>query len=215
MTPQVTTAVISGSVALLTALLGITGAIAAQLIATRRAFANALAVQARQHAEQQAERQEQARRDDAYRFAEQRRTTYARFLHAADEIVKVSDDIRRLVLADSEAPPEDGSEESQDWADKLNAESSAARARMEPMEPAARTLTDEIALIASAAVASAAVNVLNMAINHMRMGLRPDLHANPDDRLYEAARAGFIRAARTELGVAHNPANPPAPDKVV
>ena len=49
---QMTTTLLSGTVALIVALLGIAGAIAAQLVATRRAYANSLALFERQHAQE-------------------------------------------------------------------------------------------------------------------------------------------------------------------
>jgi hypothetical protein len=87
---QVTTTLLSGAAALIVALLGIAGAIAAQLVATRRAYANSLALFERQHAQEEAsskqQRDEEVRREDAHRFADQRRATYARFLQLADEV---------------------------------------------------------------------------------------------------------------------------------
>jgi len=78
MDAQVTAALISGGAALAVAVLGIGGAITAQLFTTRHALENSLALQERQYARQERERQEQSRREDAYRFAEQRRSTYGR-----------------------------------------------------------------------------------------------------------------------------------------
>jgi hypothetical protein len=66
---------------------GIAGAIAAQLVATRRAYANSLALFERQHAEQERTRRDEARREGNYRFAEHRRSAYARLLRYADELV--------------------------------------------------------------------------------------------------------------------------------
>ena len=87
MDAQVTAALISGGAALTVAVLGIGGAIAAQLFATRHAFENSLALQERQYAKQEHERHEQSRREDAYRFAEQRRSTYGRFVRLAREFL--------------------------------------------------------------------------------------------------------------------------------
>jgi hypothetical protein len=86
MNPQVTAAVISASAALVVAVAGIAGAIAAQAIATRRAFENSLGLWQQQLAVQERERLEQSRREDAYRFAEQRRALYARFLRRANDL---------------------------------------------------------------------------------------------------------------------------------
>ena len=87
MNAQVTAALISGGAALTVAVLGIGGAIAAQIFATRHAFENSLALQEQQYAKQEHERHEQSRREDAYRFAEQRRSTYGRFVRLAREFL--------------------------------------------------------------------------------------------------------------------------------
>ena len=87
MDAQVTTALISGGAALTVAVLGIGGAISAQLFTTRHAFENSLALQERQYAKQEHERHEQSQREDAYRFAEQRRSTYGRFVRLAREFL--------------------------------------------------------------------------------------------------------------------------------
>lgn len=91
MNPQVTAALISAIVALAVALLGIAGAVASQGVATRRAFQNSLALFERQHAAEtesrRREREEAARQEDARRFADERRVTYAKFLRLADELV--------------------------------------------------------------------------------------------------------------------------------
>ena len=91
MDAQVTAALISGGAALTVAVLGIGGAIAAQLFTTRHAFENSLALQEQQYAEQEHERHERSRREDAYRFAEQRRSTYGRFVRLAREFLNAAD----------------------------------------------------------------------------------------------------------------------------
>lgn len=91
MDAQVTAALVSGGAALTVAVLGIGGAIAAQLFTTRHAFKNSLALQEQQYAKQEQERQEQSRREDAYRFAEQRRSTYGRFVRLAREFLRAVD----------------------------------------------------------------------------------------------------------------------------
>ena len=58
MDAQVTAALISGGAALAVAVLGIGGAITAQLFTTRHALENSLALQERQYARQERERQE-------------------------------------------------------------------------------------------------------------------------------------------------------------
>ena len=90
MSAEVSAALISGGAALVVALAGIGGAIAAQLVATRRAYANSLALFERQHvAEQESkeqERAEAARREEAQRFAGERRLSYAKFLRLVREL---------------------------------------------------------------------------------------------------------------------------------
>jgi hypothetical protein len=90
MDTQTATALISGGVALFVALLGIGGAIVAQLVATRRAFSNSLAMFERQRTadvENRAqERAEAARREEVQRFADERRLTYAKFLRLVREL---------------------------------------------------------------------------------------------------------------------------------
>lgn len=97
MSPQVTAALISGGAALVVALLGIAGAVVAQLVTTRRAFANSLALfeqeylrrereQAAATSRDDARRLADQRREDAYRFADQRRSTYARLLRTAADL---------------------------------------------------------------------------------------------------------------------------------
>jgi hypothetical protein len=100
---QVTAALISGGAALTVAVLGIGGAIAAQLSTARHAFENSLELQERQYAKQEKERHEQSRQEDAYRFAEQRRSTYGRFvrlardfLHAVDMEQSAAENLERI-----------------------------------------------------------------------------------------------------------------------
>jgi hypothetical protein len=91
--PQVTAALISGGAALVVALFGIAGAVAAQLVATRRAFANSLRLFEQEYDKRERERTDQVRREDEYRFADQRRGTYARHLRTAADLY-----IARLAL---------------------------------------------------------------------------------------------------------------------
>lgn len=93
MNPQVTAAVISGSVALVVALVGIAGAVAAQTIATRRAFQNSLALFEREYRAQEEERREQARREDAFRFAGQRTGLYVRYARTARDLYFARQDV--------------------------------------------------------------------------------------------------------------------------
>jgi hypothetical protein len=90
MNSQLVAAVISASAAVVVALVGIVGAFAVQTVAARRALENFLALSAQQAAVQERERGEQSRREDACRFANQRRATCARFLQLADETRRAS-----------------------------------------------------------------------------------------------------------------------------
>lgn len=96
MNPQVTAALISAVVALVVALLGIAGAVASQGVATRRAYRNSLALFEAQHAAEtesrRREREEAERQEDARRFADERRVTYAKFLRLAAELVAAEKD---------------------------------------------------------------------------------------------------------------------------
>ena len=89
MNSQAATALLSGGIALVVALLGIAGAIAAQLVASRRAFANSLALFERQNAAQKQERAEETRREEARQLAEERKRAYARLLRTADDLQSV------------------------------------------------------------------------------------------------------------------------------
>lgn len=91
MTDQLTVAILSGGVALLVALLGIGGTIAAQVVATRRAFENSFALFERQAAEAQLARDEATRIENRHRFADQKKSTYSRTLRLADELVHTRD----------------------------------------------------------------------------------------------------------------------------
>jgi hypothetical protein len=95
MTDQLTMAMISGGFALLVALLGIGGAIAAQVVATRRAFENSLALFERQAAEAQQERDDATRIENRHRFADQKRSTYSRALRLADQLVATRENERQ------------------------------------------------------------------------------------------------------------------------
>ena len=84
------TTLISGGVAVFVALLGIGGAIVAQLLATRRGFSDSLALFDRQRAAELKNRAQQraevARREEVQKFADERRLTYAKFLRLAREL---------------------------------------------------------------------------------------------------------------------------------
>lgn len=87
MNPQVTAALISGGVALVVALAGIAGTIVAQSIATKRAFQNSLALLERDRRAQEEERRTRTAREDAFRFAGERRATYVRYARIAEALL--------------------------------------------------------------------------------------------------------------------------------
>lgn len=83
---QVAAALISGGAALVVALLGIAGAVVAQMVATRRAFANSLRLFEQEHGKRELEKAAEILREDEYRFADQRRAAYARLLRTASDL---------------------------------------------------------------------------------------------------------------------------------
>lgn len=94
MSEQLTVAVISGSVAVVVALIGIAGAIVAQLVTSRKAHRNALALFEKQANEQARVRLEDANRQDRHRFAADRRTTYSTLMRTAADLVIARKDHR-------------------------------------------------------------------------------------------------------------------------
>ena len=86
MSSQVVAALISGGAALVVALLGIAGAIAAQLVATRRAFGNSLRLFEQENERRGLERAGETRRENEFRFAEQRRGAYVRMLRTCEDL---------------------------------------------------------------------------------------------------------------------------------
>jgi hypothetical protein len=197
MDSQATAALISGGVALLVAALGIAGAIAAQLFATRRAFGNSLVLQEREYAKQEQERQEQARREDAYRFAEQRRSTYGRFVRLGREFAGAVDTERTVAKnleriqqqRDRMRPGSPELEMSAGAAEQLVAD---ARERTRRLHGEFGQACEEIYLLASLEVRQAADQLWEAA--------HQATHSADHD--YMAARAAFLDAARTELGIA-------------
>ncbi|MGP4028509.1 hypothetical protein [Actinomadura sp. 3N407] len=193
---QLTATLISGGVALIVALLGIGGAITAQLVTTRRTFRNSLALFERQHAEQERVRQESLHREDAHRFTEQRRVVYGRLLRTANDLVLAGDAERaaekhweRLQrqldrTRNPTAALRDAAAESRLAADE-------AREARKKLATETTDLLEEIQLIADDAVRAAA-DALNA-----RARDAPDV----SDRGYGDARAGFLNAARQELGM--------------
>jgi hypothetical protein len=200
MNPQVTAALISGIAALAVALLGIAGAIAAQLLATKRAFANSLVLLERQfaqslaaaeqeraerervaqqeRADREREREEQLRREDAYRYSEQRRSIYARFLRAAAD-TRWS---HWVLLHD------DGLNEKDEQARQERSDYQVKRAK----ECSDRLLevSAELRVIASSEVFAAAMKVLDAV---------PKWDGR--DHQSQPGREAFLLAVRRELGV--------------
>ncbi len=193
MNSQMTVTVVQGGAALLVAGLGIAGAIAAQMLATRRAFQNSLVLLERQHAKQEQERQEGARREDAYRFAEQRRNTYGRFLRLARELVDAARTIaknseridrqrgrwrpRRLTLGGLPEVAKQAAADARELKRRLSTELGQA--------------CEEIHLIASLEVRGAADRLWDQA----------HIAPHSDDGDYFAARTAFLDAVRHELGI--------------
>jgi hypothetical protein len=188
-----TAALVSGGAALIVAVLGIGGAIAAQLFTTRHAFENSLALQERQYAKQERERQEQSQREDAYRFAEQRRSTYGRFvLHAVDTEKEVAKNLERIGRQHGGAGR--GSrhlEMSAEPAEQLVAD---ARERTRRLHGEFGTACEEIYLLGSQEVRWAADRLWDEAHKAMHSA----------DSGYTSARAAFLEAARQELGIMPN-----------
>jgi hypothetical protein len=219
MNSAVTAALISGGAALAVALLGIAGAIVAQLLATRRAFANSLALFEREHVRREHERAAEARREDEYRFAEQRRSTYARMLRVAADLY-----LARLVLnaavegwqfvRDPETGHESPGVRTADEAKRLgllrDAHAQWARTRT-----ALEEVAEEVELLASADVRYAAGELGDIVSKTPELGKAlaaldfphiPGTRYTVAQRMkrylkYEEARAAFLDAARSELGI--------------
>ena len=196
MDAQVTAALISGGAALTVAVLGIGGAIAAQLFTTRHAFENSLALQEQQYAEQEHERHERSRREDAYRFAEQRRSTYGRFVRLAREFLDAVDvehsaaeNLDRIDQQRSRSRPEShGVEMSAGTAEQLVAD---ARERKRRLHGEFGAACEEIYLLGSQEVRQAADRLWDEA--------HKATHSADSD--YTTARTAFLEAARHELGI--------------
>jgi hypothetical protein len=200
MSTPVTAALISGGIALVVALLGIAGAIAGQLLATRRAFENSLALFEQQHARQEAsrkqEREEEGRREDAYRFADQRRSTYGRFVRLAREFVGVVAE-ERAVASNLERIGRQRDRTQSSSADlEMSAEAAGqlvadARERRRRLDGEFGAACEEIYLLGSPGVWQAADHLWDVAHEA----------AHSVERDYMAARVAFLEAVRQELGI--------------
>jgi hypothetical protein len=198
MSTQVTTALLSGAVALIVALLGIAGAIAAQLVATRRAYANSLALFERQHTHEEASRKQQRdediRREDAHRFADQRRATYARFLQLADESHRAYGNASLLLGVVERHEDEQGEDGQggdtlkQRLAKRADEQFHANFDRAERASDQLRGLVAEIDLLGSADVPATARELYLAAAEFAGHEFAP-------------ARDAFVEAARRELAV--------------
>lgn len=196
MTDQLTVAMISGGFALLVALLGVGGAIAAQVVATRRAFENSLALFERQAAEAQQAREEATRIESRHRFADQKRTTYSRALGLADGISTACKEARTAEenLERILETPDHGAHHADHLAQTAGdyrREANEHRDRAESLTSLLAEVVGEIELLSDNAVSSACAR------------LRSRAHTTHDDQesRYFEAREQFLLAARNELGV--------------
>jgi hypothetical protein len=219
LSPQVTTALISGGAALVVALLGIAGAIVAQLVATRRAFANSLALFEREHDKQERERAAEARREDEYRFADQRRSTYARMLRAAADLylallaLNAAAEGWRFVRdpgTGNELPEVRAKDEAR-WMGLLR----DAHARWERMRAELEEVAEEVELLASGDVRHAAGELgdivskppdlgeaaVALEYPHIPVGRHSVAQRMRRFSSYDGARTAFLDAARRELGI--------------
>ncbi|GAB3879952.1 hypothetical protein GCM10029964_033230 [Kibdelosporangium lantanae] len=177
MSEQLTVAVISSSVALVVAVMGFIATIRAQVVSTRRAFQNSLALFEKQTADQ-------ART----RFADTKRTTYGTVMRLADDLVAVR-------AAEEHAAVD------LERTERAFHQHGLAKAEVERSRGAftdARTLVtdrtrqldqaiNEVELLATDPVRTAAVALRSLA-------------KEPDDT-YPAVREAFLLAARAELGI--------------
>ncbi|MDQ2877073.1 MAG: hypothetical protein M3Y33_20590 [Actinomycetota bacterium] len=225
MSTQVTGALISGGAALVVAVVGIAGAIAAQLLATRRAFANSLALTEREYERRERERAEERHREDEYRHAERRRSTYATMLRAAASLYLVSLEFAAAAAnwrntRDPELAsetPEEREREERKWLGLLQ----DARTRWERATGELEVAFEEIELLASAGVRYPAGELARIASNDPDLGeeplpvsrshptlLRPGTPVPGKQHYwnYFEARDAFLDAARSDLGTSLAPA---------
>jgi hypothetical protein len=193
---QLTITMISGGVALLVALLGIAGAIAAQVVATRRAFANSLELFERQASEAQRAREEATRVEDRQRFADQRRAMYSRILRMADELV-VTRDAERNTKKNLERAAHTlrrVGDQSESMAQTVNDYESAVvehRRHARRIEIELAEATGEIHLLSD--------HDVRTAVDQLRASAQVARYL--EDPQYVKDRQGFLLAARRELGV--------------
>lgn len=184
------------TVQILVALLGIAGAIAAQVVATRRAFANSLALFEEQALEARRAREEETRIENLHRFADQKRSTYSRALRLADSVGAACKDARR---ADGNYQRQldalDHAVQSAETVGRLAKqyaeEADSHRKRAERSFASLAEVVGEIELLSSDAVASAAIC------------LRARAYTTNEDQeeRHREARQAFLVASRKELGL--------------
>jgi len=195
-TDQIVVTLISGVVALLVALLGIAGAIAAQMVATRRAFANSLALFEEQALEARHAREESTRIENRHRFADQKRSAHSRALRLADEIAaackaaRIAEERRDKALRSPEYGDNYASFLAQTVRDYEN-EVQEQRARAEGLTGDLAEAVVEIELLSENPVSSAASWLQQRAYTA----------TEHQESRYAEAREKFLLAARTELGL--------------
>jgi hypothetical protein len=197
MNTQVTTALISGGVAFVVALLGIAGAIAAQLVATRHAFSHSLALFERQRAAQETssrqERAEATRREEEQRFADERRIAYAKFLRLADEIFeaqRAADNYNEVAVRSREKEKEDPTDHRKRATAEAERRADDCVHRARVAEDQLEEVATEIDLLATEQVRAAAGR-LHLATEWAESAMLE----------YPDARDEFVDAARRELGI--------------
>jgi hypothetical protein len=211
------------------ALLGIAGAIAAQLVASRRTFANSLALFEQQNAAQARERAAELRGEEARHFAEERKLAYARLLRTADDlqsVVSAADDAakaRTRIREEARLGPDDEEMRQGRVSSAVHMLGQACDLWEQTFE-ALGLIAGELELLASGEVLEAARQL--WAVTGLPQHYREDYYREPTPAqraletmfrtqladyqrpglTYWQARAAFVDAARRELG------RPPAPD---
>jgi hypothetical protein len=174
---QLTIAVISSSVALVVAVTGFMASIRAQVVSTRRAFQNSLALFEKQTADQ-------ART----RFADTKRASYSTVMRLADDLVaaRAAEDVAAAELDRADrAFQQHGVLKTE--VERRGDVASAARALVTDRTAQLDQAINEVELLAAATVRTAVA------------ALRSAAKTSSDD--YPAAREAFLAAARAELGV--------------
>jgi hypothetical protein len=212
MDPGVKAALISSSVALAVAVIGVIATGIAQWRGSRTAHANALAlfkqqaeVQERLRAEEAAEQRRIRDEDAAERrrtaFLADRRVAYARFSGA---MKRHSDAIKSYSAVDDKYKTDrvtDTPEEKAAWLDSGTAEIAAAGQQMQETLNDVSSAIQDIMMLAPDAVYDAAQAWFDIT-------LRDDYRPGEDNDEYVTASARFLFQARRDLGV-RSPKKPP------